>query len=86
MLDAVDAYVLRVNGSPCGDTTIHLFPGPESKTNQEFGEKVRIALNGKKEKDMLKKDFPQDYAYIQMLLQVQKNHTNANVLSCYIFI
>ena len=86
MLDAVDAYVSRVNGSPCGDTTIHLFPGPESKTNQEFGEKVRISLHGKKEKkDTLKKDFPHDCAYIQTLLQVQKNNTNANVPSRYIF-
>lgn len=31
---AVDAYISRVNGCPCGDTEIQLYHGPDSSEQQ----------------------------------------------------
>jgi hypothetical protein len=86
MLDAVDVYMSRVGGTPCGDTTIKLFPGNENKGYQDLGEKFCIVLKGNKgQKQKLKEEFPNEFAYIQKLLQIQKNHINRTIPCHYIF-
>ena len=48
MMLAVEAYVNRVNGCPCGNSVINLYPGAVSTEHQEVREKLLIFLKGTK--------------------------------------
>ena len=43
---AIQAYISRVNKSPCGDTVIHLYQGVHSMEEQEMRKKLMISLKG----------------------------------------
>ena len=52
---AIDAYISRVDGCDCGDTSIRLYRGAECTTRQEVREKLLVFLKGaKKAKEVLK--------------------------------
>ena len=42
MMLAIEAYVNRVNGCPCGNSVINLYPGAVSTEHQEVREKLLI--------------------------------------------
>ena len=70
---AVDAYVSRVNGCPCGDTEIQLFRGPDSSEQQEAQEKLLIFLKGSnKNKEVLHCQDPTLYAHFKLVWTVRK--------------
>lgn len=43
---AIEAYINRVDGSPCGSAKIKLFPGPESSDEQAIRSKLLVFLKG----------------------------------------
>ena len=45
---AIDAYISRVDGCCCGDTTIHLYKGAESCVSKVDREKLLVFLKGSK--------------------------------------
>jgi len=45
---AVDVCISRVNGCPCGDTTIYLYSSAESGNSQDKREKLLVFLKGSK--------------------------------------
>ena len=47
---AIDAYISRVDGCPCGDTTIKLYKGPDSTSRQKMHSKLTVFLEGSKKK------------------------------------
>ena len=55
---AIEAYISRVNQSPCGDTVIQLYRGADSKEDQEVRKKLLIFLKGSsaRKKDLQKQD------------------------------
>ena len=72
---AVDAYISRVNGCPCGDTEIQLFRGPDSSEQQVAREKLLIFLKGSnKNKEVLHRQDPTLYAHFKLVWTVRKNH------------
>ena len=57
---AIDAYISRVDGCPCGDTTIKLYKGPDSTTCQKMRSKLTVFLKGSnKRKEELRKSDPE---------------------------
>jgi hypothetical protein len=84
--DAIDVYISRVSGAPCGNTQIELFRGEKCPRNQELRDNVRLFMNGnKKQKEKLKKDSPGDYELIQNVLNVRERHMQKNVPLRYVF-
>ena len=56
---AINAYISQVNNSPCGNTTIKLYKGADSKELQEMRSNLNIFLKGSvKKKHKLKSDAP----------------------------
>lgn len=63
---AMDVYISRVSGSPCGDTVIHLHKGAESSEFQCMRKDMHIFLKrSKKKKDQLQQEKPAIYSYFQ---------------------
>lgn len=82
---AVDAYISRVNGCPCGDTEIQLYRGPDSSEQQVVREKLLVFLKGSnKNKEALRRQDPTLYAHFQLIWTVRKNHMVTGLPS-YIF-
>jgi len=60
---AIDAYIHRVNGFPCGDSVIHLYRCADSAEQQEICEKLLVFLKGSnRSKSALRKQEPTLYA------------------------
>ena len=68
--DAIDVYVSRVNGAPCGDTAIKLFRGEKSVQNEQLREHFQV-YNKKKERHNLKTEHPNAYALITKVLDIK---------------
>ena len=82
---AVDVYISRVNGCPCGNSIIHLFRGADSSKQQLQREKLLIFLKGtKKKKEALANNDPSLYSYFDHIWKVRKNHMVTGLPS-YIF-
>jgi len=61
---AIYAYISRLDGCACGDTTIHFYRG--AKSNQKVREKLLVFLKGsKKAKKALMIDSPDLFVYFQ---------------------
>jgi len=83
---AIDAYISRVNGCPCGDTTIHLYRGAESGNSQAKREKLLVFLKGsKREKEGLKHNNPELFKEFQEVWNVRNNHLVTGLPSQYVF-
>ena len=50
---AIEAYIHRVNGCPCGETIIHLFRGADSTEQQETCDKLLVLIKGSNAKKRL---------------------------------
>ena len=84
MESAMDVYIARVSGSPCGDTLIHLFKGADSSEFQCMRKDVQIFLKGsKKKKEQLK---PAIYSYFQRIWDVKQRHMVTDLPPQYLFI
>ena len=80
---AIDIYIDRCDGCPCGKTQIHLFKGGPS--DQQEREKPRIFLKGpKKEREKLQKEDPTLYSHFN-IWTVRNQHMVPGLPQQYIF-
>lgn len=83
---AITAYVSRVDGCPCGETTIKLFRGSDSHTYQDIQKHLDVFLKGsKKQKRELEQARPELYAKFQKVWSVRSGHMVVGLPSSYIF-
>ena len=83
---AINAYISRCDGCPCGRTTIHLFKGNESPDFHEIREDLLVFLKGsKKNKEALKQRSPNLYTEFQKVWYVRTRHMVKGLPSQYIF-
>lgn len=79
-------YVNRVDGCPCGETTIHLFKGADSTAEQETRKYILIYLKGtKSQREALKKEKPSLYAYCEQVWQIRRSHMIPDLPPQYAF-
>ena len=65
---AIDAYMSRVNGCPCGTTTISLYKGAESSQYQLMHDKLQIFLKGTAHaKKALQRDHPETFSEFEII-------------------
>ena len=83
---AIDAYINRVNGCPCGATTIQLYKGECSSEYTVDRKTLIIFLKGsKKEKLALQKTYPDIYKEFQTIWNIHNSHMIGHLPSQYIF-
>lgn len=86
---AIDVYVKRVNGTPCGNGTITLPKGSSecfAKHAKDRRSKLLTFLRGtKKEKNALKGCDPTLYAYFEEVWDVRSRHMVKNLPEQYVF-
>ena len=83
---AMDVYISRTNGCPCGDSVIHMFKGADSSQKQEERKKLLVYLKGsKKQKDILKEESPTSYNYFEKVWALRKRHAAKHFPPQYIF-
>ena len=85
---AIDAYICRVNGTSCGNTTIQLYKGAKDSEQVRIRENLLIFIKGsKKSKRTLLQKEPEQYAYFQTVWDICSRHmvpglpSQASVLS-----
>ena len=89
---AITAYISRVDGCPCGETTIKLFRGSDSHTCMHamprYTKESRCTFERlKKEKKVLEQAQPELYANFQNVYNVRNRHIMVMGLpSSYIFL
>ena len=83
---AMDIYISRVNGAPCGDSQIHLFKGADSTEKQELRNHVLVYLKGSiEQKAKLKSEQPMCYEYIESVWNIRSKHMVPNLPVQYTF-
>lgn len=86
---AIDVYVKRVNGAPCGNGTITLLKGSSSEFARHAKDrrsKLLTFLRGtKKEKKALQEFDPTLYAYFEEVWNVRSRHMVKNLPEQYVF-
>lgn len=83
---AIDAYISRVDGSPCASTEIRLFKGSNSDENQKENDLLKIFLKGRKSKRLeLAKENPVMFSKFEETWAVRERHMLKNVPTKYIF-
>lgn len=86
---AIDVYIKRVNGAPCGNGTVSLLTGSTSEFAKYLNErlpKLLTFLGGtKKKKVALKKLEPTLYAYFEEVWDVRSRHMVKNLPTQYVF-
>ena len=82
---AIDAYISRVSGAPCGSTVIQLFKGPKESSHVTSRDDLLIFLKGtKRDKERLKLTCPSLYSFLQKVWDVRSRHM-VKGLSCRYF-
>ena len=83
---AIEAYINRVDGCPCGDTIIQLHCGADSSDEQATRSKLLVFLKGSKKQrlDLQAKD-PHVYAHFCDVWKVRNDHMVRGLPSHYIF-
>lgn len=82
---AITAYVSRVSGCSCGDTTIQLFRGSNSDHLQTMSSSLDTFLKGsKKQKEALQYQQPEVYGHFQKVWDIRNRHMVKN-LPPYLF-
>ena len=72
---AVNAYISRVNNSPCGNTIIKLYHGADSKEQQEVRKKLLVFLKGSNaRKKQLQSQDPELYDRFCLLWKIRNSH------------
>lgn len=83
---AISAYISRVDGCPCGDTTIKLYDGPIMEEHQDVSKKLDVFLKGSNEqKKLLREENSSLYSHFQLVWDICKRHCIPGLLSSYIF-
>ena len=83
---AIEIYISRVSGAPCGSAQIELYRGANSTEHQKENDLVKIFLKGNKaEKQALEEEHPALYAKIKSIWELKKRHENKNVPSKYVY-
>lgn len=81
---AIDAYINRVDKSPCGDTVINLYKGPSSGDFQLKLSFLTRFFKSKKSRDKLQSENPDLHKYLSSVWQVRNDHMVTG-LPTYIF-
>ena len=82
---AIEAYINRVDGCPCGDATLQLFKGSDSCEYQKKSKKLDVFLKGsKKKKEELKREDPESFAEFDRIWTIRNSHM-AHGLPSYVF-
>ena len=83
---AISAYISRVDGCPCGETTIKLVRGANLKSQQEMDKCINTYLKGsKKSKEALQVVNPSIYNHIDEVWSVRNRHMVKGLPHNYIF-
>lgn len=83
---AISAYISRVNGCPCGDTTIQLYEGSTVDDYHNTSEKLDVFLKGSnKQKMTLKKESTSLYNHFNIMWDIRMRHIVKDLPSAYIF-
>lgn len=83
---AIDVYINRVDGCPCGSTVIKLYRGADSSYEQQNQSKLLVFLKGSnKQKMQLQKDHPELFAHFQEVWKVRDDHLVHELPSQYMF-
>lgn len=61
---AIDAYISRVSGCPCGNTTIQLYRGADSSQDQVTRSKLLFLKGSKKQKLKMQQENPELYSSV----------------------
>ena len=81
---AIYSYISRVDGCPCGTTTISLYKGADSSNYQLMRDKLLIFLKGiVQAKKALQKDYPELFSEFKTVLR--KRHMVPDLPQQYIF-
>ena len=82
---AIEAYVNRVDGCPCGNTILQLFKGSNSSELQSKSKKLDVFLKGsKKKKEDLRREDPECFAEFNHIWTIRNSHM-AHGLPSYVF-
>lgn len=74
---AIDVYISRVSGAPCGSTHIQLHRRACSTEYHKENDLLKIFLKGKKkEKKALEEKEPEIYAKIKRIWELKERHVN----------
>lgn len=83
---AIDAYISRVDGTPCGNTPIHLYKGARDSEQVRIRDNLLIFLKGaqKSKRSLLQKE-PAQYAYFKKVWDIRSRHMVPGLPSQYVF-
>ena len=85
---AISAYINRVNGCPCGESTIQLYRGADASSSEHLQARSHILtfLKGTKAaKEKLRRDNPAMYAEFELVWGVRRRHMVQELPTQYIF-
>ena len=83
---AIDAYISRVNGTPCGNTTIQLYKGAKDSEHVKSRDNLLTFLKGsKKAKLILEQQEPEQYLYFKTVWDVRCRHMVSGLPQQYVF-
>ena len=83
---AIDAYISRVDGTPCGDTTIQLHKGVKDSEQVKNQSNLLIFLKGSSQAKLkLKQQEPEQYAYFQKIWDLCSRHMVSELPIQYAF-
>ena len=89
MKAAMDTYIARVDGAPCGSTAIHLFPGADGQLAREVLDRRPLVLQylkgTAKQREQLQKNKPAEFKHISSVWAIRKPHMVSCVPSKYAF-
>ena len=72
---AMDAYMNRVDGCSCGDTSINLYKGSETEEYHSITDQLEIFLKGSnKNKEVLRKEQPELFSRFQKIWDIRNSH------------
>ena len=83
---AIQAYISRVDGCPCGDTTIKLYKGSESEEHHAISGKLDTFLKGSnKQRELLRRENPDLFSRFTMIWDIRNRHMVKGLPSSYVF-
>lgn len=83
---AIEVYINRVDGSPCGDTCIQLYKGSGDQQLLHRRALLLTFLRGSKKKKVeLQNEHPELYQHFEMVWNVRKRHMVPKLPSNYVF-
>lgn len=72
---AIGAYIARVDGCPCGSSSIKLFEGSDSQDFQDISKSLDVSLKGSKtQQETLQQEQPELYSEFKEVWNVRNQH------------